>query len=105
MKPVVPLTLMPGHFTIKFKYLNFRLDASPKLFSSEDKGVNAPEKNPGESMKPRALLKLKSRHAGSGDGISLSALVCVHMTACPCGYVCTCFTTETVFSLLVIDLI
>ena len=49
-----------------------------KFFFSEDKGVNAPEKNPGESMKPRVLLKLKSRHAGPGDGTSLSALACAH---------------------------
>lgn len=32
VKPIVPLTLMPGHFTIKFKYLNFRLHASLKIF-------------------------------------------------------------------------
>lgn len=29
-------------------------------------------------MKPRVLLKLKSRHAGPGDGTSLSALACAH---------------------------
>ena len=71
-----------------------------KFFFSEDKGVNAPEKNPGESMKPRVLLKLKSRHAGPGDGTSLSALACAHahvpvwacvrVPVCPCGHVGVC---------------
>lgn len=76
-----------------------------EVLSSGDKGVNAPEKNPGESMKPRVLVKFKSRHAGPGDGTSLSAPVCVCMTAYPCGCVCTCFITKTVFSLLVVNLI
>lgn len=75
------------------------------MFSPEDKGVHATEENPGESMKPRVLLKPKSRHARPDDEVFLSVTVCVCMTVCTCRYMYTNFMTKTVFSLLVTDLI
>lgn len=72
----------------------------PKIICPEDKGRDASKENPGESIKPRILLKPNCSHAWPQEEVFLSTLVCV----CTCRCMYTGFLTETVSPLILVDL-
>lgn len=77
----------------------------PREFFPRRQGSQCSRREPRGVHKTKILLKLMCSHAGPGDEIFLSALVCVYECVHVCGYVYTCFITRTMSLLLLVDFI